>query len=152
MFWRIQNLQQHTLHAGVVRVLCQVVLDWQCPGTCCYNMCTVCTAKPTIRSTVTGIQLIKSKEQHRKGECRSLTCDTELPRGDCFADSTPLGFNTFLQGAAHLGRLTGFACKSFSIVNPRGRQLKALCRQLRVWNFFWSLEVWNLSSVETKWC
>ena len=39
----------------------------------------------------------------------------ELPRGDCFADSTPLGFNTLLQGAAHLGRLTGFACKSFSI-------------------------------------
>ena len=34
--------------------------------------------------------------------------------------------------SAHLGRLTGFACKSFSIVNPRGRQLKALCRQLRV--------------------
>ena len=64
----------------------------------------------------------------------------ELPRGDCFADSTPLGFNALLQGAAHLGRLTGFACKSFSIVNPRGRQLKALCRQLRVWKFFWSLK------------
>ena len=59
----------------------------------------------------------------------------ELPCGDCFADSTPLGFNTLLQGAAHLGRLTGFACKSFSIVSPRGRQLKALCRQLRVWIF-----------------
>ena len=53
----------------------------------------------------------------------------ELPRGDCFADSTPLGFNALLQGAAHLGRLTGFACKSFSIVSPRGQQLKALCRQ-----------------------
>ena len=37
----------------------------------------------------------------------------ELPRCDCFADSTPLGFNTALQGAAHLGRLTGLACKSF---------------------------------------
>ena len=37
----------------------------------------------------------------------------ELSRGNCFADSTPLGFNTLLQGAAHLGRLTGFACKSF---------------------------------------
>ena len=76
----------------------------------------------------------------------------ELPCSDCFADSTPLGFNTLLQGAAHLGRLTGFACKSFSIVNPGGRQLKALCRQLRVWNFFWSFKVLNPSSVETKWC
>ena len=68
----------------------------------------------------------------------SVNCGVyrELPRGDCYADSTPLGFNTLLQGAAHLGRLTAFACKSFSIVNPRGRQLKALCRQLRVWNFF----------------
>ena len=54
----------------------------------------------------------------------------ELPCGDCFADSTPIGFNTLLQGAVHLGRLTGFACKSFCIVNPRGPQLKALCRQL----------------------
>ena len=60
----------------------------------------------------------------------SLSTKGELPRGDCFADSTPLGFNTLLQGAAHLGSLTGFACKSFSIVNPRGRELKALCRQL----------------------
>ena len=76
----------------------------------------------------------------------------ELPRGDCFADSIPLGFNTLLQGAAHLGRLIGFACKSFSIGNPRGRQLKALCRQLRVWNFFLSFKVWNPRSVETKWC
>ena len=42
--------------------------------------------------------------------------------------------------SAHLGRLTGFACKSFSIVNPRGQQLKALCRQLRVWNFFLEFE------------
>ena len=32
---------------------------------------------------------------------------TELPRGDCFADSTPLGFNNLLQGAAHLGREEG---------------------------------------------
>ena len=60
----------------------------------------------------------------------------KLPRGDCFADSTPLVFNFLFQGAAHLGRLTGFACKSFFIENPRGRQLRALCRQLGVWNFF----------------
>ena len=38
----------------------------------------------------------------------------ELPRSDCFADSTPLGFNTLLQGAGHLGRLTSFACKSLT--------------------------------------
>ena len=30
-----------------------------------------------------------------------------------------------IQRVAHLGRLTDFACKSFSIVNPRDRQLKA---------------------------
>ena len=76
----------------------------------------------------------------------------ELPRGDCFADLTPLGFNTLSQGAAHLGRFTGFACKSFSIVSPRCRQLKALCWQLRVWIFFLSFKVWNPKSVGTKWC
>ena len=42
-----------------------------------------------------------------------LAVPEKLPRCDCFADSTPLGFNTLLQFAAHVGRLTGLASSLF---------------------------------------
>ena len=44
--------------------------------------------------------LSKSTPETQVAIAAWVEAETELPRGDCFADSTPLGFNTFLQGAA----------------------------------------------------